>query len=90
MPTICIQDRWKIFTNPKENFEKFHVHATKADKDCKFYLTRVPRKIEVDKRNNMTSKEIKKVEQIIDEHFEECWRSWHETQKDRGTIGYSS
>lgn len=90
MPKVYDKDGWKIEIRSRERTERFHVHARKGDKYCKYIVYRYPPKIELDVSVNMRSKDKMHVKKIISTNIDEFFEVWVVNQDHRGPIGPSS
>ena len=55
-----------------------HVHATKAEAECKFWLFPERFDIECEYEFQLTSRLRREVRQVIFEHFDEICAAWRE------------
>ena len=81
MPTILQIFGWRLFFYANEGNEPIHVHARKAEKECKFWLDRENFDIEEEFAYNLNPKDRREIKKIIFEHFEYIEQQWDEFQK---------
>ena len=85
MPTILQILGWRLFFYANEGNEPIHVHARKAEKECKFWLDRENFDIEEEFAYNLNPKDKREIKKIIFEHFEYIEQQWDEFKKRRQT-----
>ena len=77
MPTILYFQGWRFFFYSNEGNEPIHIHAEKADMECKFWINEHDFTIELSFAFNMSSDKTKEVSEIINDNLEKIIRSWH-------------
>ena len=70
MATILFIRGWRLFFYSNENQEPPHIHARKAEVDCKFWLYPAKYDIEEVYSYNASPSDIRAVRQIIFDHFD--------------------
>jgi hypothetical protein len=76
MPTVLIISGWRLFFYSNEGNEPVHIHAEKAEIECKFWLLRDAFEIEEAKSYNLTPAARREIRKIIFEHFEYIVKEW--------------
>ena len=71
MPTILFIHGWRLFFYSNEGSEPIHVHAEKADMECKFWI------IVEEFAFNLTPAEKREIKKIIYQHFDLIVDSWN-------------
>ena len=77
MPTILLIAGWRIFFYSNEGHEPIHVHAQKADMECKFWLDQETFEISEAFSYNLTPGSRKEIRKIIFEHFDYIVGEWN-------------
>ena len=77
MPTILIIAGWRLFFYSNENNEPLHVHAEKAEMDCKYWLKVDDFEIEEAHAYNMTKQAKREIKKIIYEHYDYIVSEWY-------------
>ena len=77
MPTILLIAGWRIYFWANENNEPIHVHAEKADMECKFWLDVDGFEIKEAFSYNLTSQAKREIKKIIYEHFDYIVTEWN-------------
>jgi hypothetical protein len=77
MPTVLFIFGWRLFFYSNEGNEPPHVHAQKAEMDCKFWL--VPDTFEIieEYTYNIPPASKREIRKIIFEHFEYIITEWY-------------
>jgi hypothetical protein len=77
MPTILLIAGWRIFFYSNEGHEPIHVHAQKAEMECKFWLD--PETFEISEAfsYNLNTSSRKEIRKIIFEHFDYIVGEWN-------------
>jgi hypothetical protein len=73
-PTVFREKGYRFFFFSREE-ERMHVHVISGDGETKFWLEP---EIKLAKNYNLTSKQLKVVESIIEVHFNELVSAWHQ------------
>ena len=81
MPTILVIFGWRLHFYANEGNEPIHVHCTKGDMDCKFWLDREHFDITEAYSYQLTPKERRNIRKIILENFEYIEDQWDEWQR---------
>lgn len=76
MPTILLVRGWRIFFYANEGNEPIHVHARKADCECKFWLNPVTYEIMEAWSYNLSPPLRREVRKIIFDHFDLIAEEW--------------
>lgn len=77
MPTILLIAGWRIFFYSNEGNEPIHVHAEKADMECKFWLDPEAYEITEAHAYNLNPAAKKEIRRILFEHFDYIVSEWH-------------
>lgn len=72
MPTIFIDGPYRFFFNSREE-PRMHVHIATADGTAKYWLEPV---IELANSYNLKSKDLRKIETIVEERADEFRDAW--------------
>jgi hypothetical protein len=81
MPTILYIDGWRFFFYANEGDEPIHIHAQKAEKECKYWLDVKDFDVIEAFSYRMRQKDKRIVKKIIFEYFELIEKSWNDFQK---------
>jgi hypothetical protein len=81
MPTILVIFGWRLHFFANEGNEPIHIHCTKGDMECKFWLVGEDFDIAEAYSYNLTPKERRNIRKIILENFEYIEEQWDEWQK---------
>ena len=76
MPTILLVQGWRLFFYMNEGNEPIHIHARKAESECKFWLRPAFYEIEEDWSRNLTPRLRREVRKIIFDHFDLIVGEW--------------
>lgn len=76
MPTILLLLGWRLFFYANEGNEHIHVHAKKADMECKFWLHVDLFDISLAYAYNMSPRATKEIRKIIFTHFDYIVEQW--------------
>jgi len=71
-PTVFKQDGYRFFFFSREE-PRMHIHVYCADGEAKFWLEP---QIELAKNYGLSRKQLKEIEKIIEEHYEEIKNAW--------------
>ena len=71
-PTVFREDGFRFFFFSREE-ERMHVHIVSGDGEAKFWLEP---EIELAKNHHYTRKQLKQIEQLIEEHYNELVSAW--------------
>ena len=77
MPTILLIAGWRLYFYSNEGNEPIHIHAEKADMECKFWLDLNEFEIREAFSNNMTPAGRREIKKIIYEHFDYIISEWN-------------
>lgn len=77
MPTILQVRGWRLFFYTNEGNEPPHVHAQKAESECKFRLRADLFDIEEEWSHGLTPRLRREIRKIIFEHFELIVDEWN-------------
>ena len=83
MPTILLINGWRLFFYANERNEPTHVHCTKADRECKYWLHREVFDLGEAYAYGMSARDRREIKKIIFEHFEYIEDQWDEFQRRR-------
>ncbi len=81
MPTILQIFGWRLHFFANEGSEPIHIHCSKGDMECKFWLDRDRFDISEAFGYNLTPKERRIVRKIILENFEYIEEQWDEFER---------
>jgi hypothetical protein len=76
MPTVLLISGWRFFFYADERNEPVHIHARKAEMDCKYWLDVDRFEIREAFSYNMSPKDYRAVRKIIFEHFDHIVTEW--------------
>ena len=77
MPTILRIRGWRLFFYANEGDEPMHVHAHKAEAECKFWLDAALFDIEEEWSHGLTPRLRREIRKIIFDHFELIVDEWN-------------
>ena len=72
MPTVLKIGSFRFFFFSREE-ERMHIHITCPDGEAKFWLEP---EIELAKNHKLSRVQLKKIEHIIEEHYDEFCSAW--------------
>lgn len=81
MPTVLYLDGWRFFFYANEKNEPIHIHAQKAEMECKYWLLMESFDIREAITFNMKPKDKRQVKRIIFQHFDYLAEQWNEFHK---------
>ncbi|MBF0331154.1 MAG: DUF4160 domain-containing protein [Candidatus Omnitrophica bacterium] len=83
MPTILEIAGWRLFFYSNESHEPMHVHARKADMECKFWIS--PKTFDITEAYSygLKVKDVREIRKIVFEHFDYIINKWNELQGGR-------
>jgi len=87
MPTILLVRGWRFFFYSNERGEPMHVHARKAETECKFWLRPELYEVEEAWSHNLSPPMRRDVRKILFDHLDliaEEWRRYDERRSDAG------
>ena len=71
-PTVFIFEKYRFYFNSREE-NRMHVHIQSADGEAKFWLEPI---IALADNIELKSKELKKVQQVVEERRDEIIEAW--------------
>ena len=77
MPTILIIAGWRLFFYSNEENEPIHIHAEKADMECKFWIDEENYELSEAFSYHLTPQARREIKKIIYEHFEYIVFEWY-------------
>jgi hypothetical protein len=77
MPTILLIAGWRLFFYSNEGNEPIHIHAEKAEMECKFWIIIDDFDIKEAHSYNLTPAANKEIRKIIFEHFDYIVEQWN-------------
>jgi hypothetical protein len=77
MPTILRIRGWRLFFYANEGDEPIHVHARKAEAECRFRLDAALFDIEEEWSHGLTPRLRREIRKIIFDHFELIVDEWN-------------
>ncbi len=78
MPTILTTNGWRLFFYSNENDEPIHVHARKAEAECKFWLNTELFEIAEAWSYHLTPRLRREIRRAVFEHFDLIVARWRE------------
>jgi len=81
MPTILFVMGWRFFFYSNERNEPIHIHAKKAEKECKYWLDVGAFEAREAFSYGMGIKDKREVKKIVFEYFEFIESEWKRFQK---------
>ena len=73
-PTVLRKDGYRLYFFSREE-ARVHIHAYCGDGEAKFWLEP---KIELAYNHNLSRKQLRAIEAIIDEHYQEIVDAWRD------------
>ncbi len=73
-PTVFREDGYRFFFFSREE-DRMHIHIVSGDGEAKFWLEP---EIELAKNYHYSRKQLKNVEKLIEEHYDELIGAWQE------------
>ncbi len=83
MPTVLYINGWRIHFYSNERNEPMHVHAEKAEKECKYWIDADGFNIREAFAFNMSPRDTRDVRQIIFQHFDLIVAEWRRVHGDK-------
>ena len=83
MPTILQLFGWRFHFYTNERNEPIHIHAQKAEKECKYWLDVDEFAIREAFAHNMSPRDTRDVRKIIFEHFDYIVAEWRRVHGDQ-------
>ncbi|MBI5773076.1 MAG: DUF4160 domain-containing protein [Verrucomicrobia bacterium] len=80
MPTVLMINGWRFHFYANEGNEPMHIHAVKAEKECKYWIDADGFKIREAFGYNMSPRDTREVRQLIFEHFDHIVAEWRRVQ----------
>ena len=77
MPTIVYIFGWRLFFYSNEGNKPIHIHAEKADMECKFWILEEEVELKEAYSYNLNQKDRKEIKKIIYQHFDLIVESWY-------------
>ena len=81
MPTILLLLGWRLFFYANEGNGPIHVHCTKGDIDCKYWIDVENFDIQEAYGFGLSPKDKKQIRKIIFEHFDHIVEQWQTFQE---------
>ncbi len=76
MPTILLVRGWRLFFYMNEGNEPTHIHARKAESECKFWISPGAYEIEEAWSYNLSPVMRREIRKIIFDHFDLICEEW--------------
>jgi len=76
MPTILVILGWRLFFYANEGNEPIHIHAEKAEMECKFWLVVEEFEIREAFSYNLTPAANREIKKIIYQHYDLIVDEW--------------
>jgi Domain of unknown function (DUF4160) len=77
MPTVLFILGWRLYFYANENNEPIHIHAEKADMECKYWILEEEMDIKEEFMYNMSPRDRREVRKIIFQNFDTIIDSWN-------------
>lgn len=77
MPTILFIYGWRLFFYSNEGNEPIHVHAEKAEMECKYWIVVDEVEIREEFAYNLTPPARREIRKIIYQHFDLIVEAWN-------------
>ena len=77
MPTILLIAGWRLYFFANEGNEPIHIHAQKAEMECKYWLDLDAFEIREEFAHNFTPAARREVKKIIYDHFDYIVSEWN-------------
>ncbi len=77
MPTILQVRGWRVFFYSDEGHESVHVHARKADAECKIWLRADTFEVEEAWSHGLTPHLRREIRRIVFDHFDLIVEEWN-------------
>jgi len=77
MPTILVIAGWRLFFYSNENNEPIHIHAVKADMECKYWIDIENFEIKEAFSHDLTVQARREIKKIIYSHFDYIIEQWN-------------
>ena len=81
MPTILEIAGWRLFFYSNEKNEPMHIHARKAEMECKYWLDEKIYEIVEAYAYSLKAKDRREIRRIIFDHFDYIVDKWNEFQR---------
>jgi len=78
MPTVVYIFGWRLFFYSNEGSEPIHIHAEKADMECKYWIIEEEVDIKEAYAYNLAQGDRKEIKKIIYQHFDLIIESWNQ------------
>ena len=76
MPTVLLIAGWRFHFYSDERNEPIHIHAEKAEKDCKYWLDVESYDIREAYCYNMSPRDVREVRRLIFQNFDYIVSEW--------------
>jgi Domain of unknown function (DUF4160) len=77
MPTVLFILGCRLYFYANENNEPIHIHAEKADMECKYWILEEEMDIKEEFMYNMSPRDRREVRKIIFQNFDTIIDSWN-------------
>lgn len=77
MPTVIIVRGWRLFFYANEGNEPIHIHARKAESECKYWILEDSYDIAEAYAHRLNPRLKREIRRIIFEHFDLIVEEWH-------------
>lgn len=77
MPTVLVILGWRLFFYSNEGNEPIHIHAEKAEMECKFWILIEEFEIKEEFAYNLTPASKREIKKIIYQHFDLIVDEWN-------------
>jgi hypothetical protein len=76
VPTILFINGWRFHFYANEGNEPMHIHAEKAEKECKYWMDAAAFELREAFAYNMSPRDVRQVRQVIFENFDYIIGEW--------------
>ena len=76
MPTVLLLRGWRVHFYSNERNEPIHIHAQKAEMECKYWLDADAFEIRQAFAYNMSPRDTREIREIIFQHFDYIVAEW--------------
>jgi hypothetical protein len=80
MPTVLRERGWRLFFYANESQEPIHIHGSKGDAECKFWINVDERSIVEEFAFNLTPRLRREVRRLILANFDLIVQEWDRVQ----------
>ncbi len=77
MPTVLFISGWRFYFYANENNEPIHIHVSKGDMECKYWILSEALDIKEEFAFNMSPRDKREVRKIIFTNFDNIIDAWN-------------